>query len=128
MGSTTTTAPPDIDALIAELLDVQRQALAELQAIRRALEAHDDRGLDERHVALLAALAHVMRDLDLEFTSDEVITAAQTDHGLGEALDALQARDAQSLGNVFRDLRDRPCGGFILRRSGRAWLLRRTSV
>lgn len=103
----------------------------ELHAIRLLLERPDpatppQEEDDPRHVRLLEELDEAMEGFDLEFDVAEVFDRRQSHHGLDEALTACRITDTDSLGRLFRSLRDRKLAGRQLKRDGRCWRLRRT--
>jgi hypothetical protein len=112
------------------LADLLGEILGELRGIRAALEQRPGGcapQVDARHVRVIEALAAIVTDADLPFSTAEVIEHARVDHGLDEALTAAGAMDAGRLGLVFRGLRDLDVDGYRLTRDGRQWRLLRTS-
>jgi len=109
--------------VLEDIRDDQRRLIELLQQ----QPSHQRAAFDERHVALLAAIADAMQNYDLEFNAAEVVTEARRHHALAEALEALRIDDVERLGLLFRKLRDHVVGGFVLVRYERCWRLRRTS-
>lgn len=92
---------------------------------RGRVRAQSDDDL-ESYGALLEVLARVYPD-GQAFKTAEVIRRAREDNELGAVLDTAAPSkggghaSTQTLGNAFRDLRDRPINGRILRRTKREW-------
>jgi hypothetical protein len=114
-------APVAEDALVPLL----RELITEVRGLRADLRRRDRGGPpDDRCARLFAVLGAVVGDA-LAFDAQEVQDHAAVDEPLASALADCGLRTPEAIGWAFRSWRDRPTGGYVLRRDGRAWRLDR---
>jgi hypothetical protein len=119
------------ESLLAELVAVMRSLVAEVQGLRADVRATTRRGefpIPQVHIVrLYAAIEHALTQTATdEFATAEVIAHGKVDHELSEALRVCRACHTDTLGRLFRSLRDREIGGWRLVRDGDGWRLPRT--
>jgi hypothetical protein len=107
------------------LVMLVRELVHEVRGLRADLRRHHGSALpDDRYARLFAVLGAVVGD-QLAFDAGEVLDHAGLDARLAEALVECGLHSVDAIGLAFRSWRDRPAGGFVLRRDGRAWRLDR---
>ena len=82
---------------------------------------------DGRYERMFRALDKNLNGLDLEFASREVEDACRLDKELEAAIaECAGSVDAPAIGALFRTLRDKSTGRYVLRREDPNWRLEQT--
>jgi hypothetical protein len=105
------------------LVPLVRELIAEVRGLRADLRRRDRGQPDERYARLFSVLGGIV-GTELAFDAVEVLDHAAVDEALAAALADCGLHTADAIGGVaFRAWRDRPAGGYVLRRDGRSWRL-----